>query len=341
MRKLLLAGLTLTAAVARAQTPPSITMADMPAAGDSLRLSRAAAVLPASAPALTLNGANKTWNYAGLVATSQRVERYGTVASAATGLQLLTFGLPFGANRANLASPRDLGVAGGVLPVSDPAEFFLSSSADFRSVGFGVTVNGLALPITYLSQARQDVVYHLPQAYGNAADGSNSFFEVAVPGTGALSRRRQRTNLPDAWGTLTTPFGTFQTLRVVTTIIDRDSVVFGALSLPATTLPTQREYKWLAKGVHVPILTITTTEVAGAQQVTAVEYRDSFRRFVVPLAGRDAATEAVLSAAPNPSAVGTDLRLTVPAGSGPLTVAATDVVGRQVFSRRFSSGTGA
>jgi hypothetical protein len=341
MIKSLLFGLSLAlaATAAQAQTAPSITMADMPTAGDSLRLSQAAIVLPASAPALTLNGANKIWNYAGLVAAAQRVERYPSVTAAATGAQLLTFGLPFGANRANLASPRDLGVAGGVLPVSDPYEFFLSSTNNFRSVGFGVTFGGLALPITYLSQARQDVIYHLPQAYGNAADASDSYFEIAIPGTGALSRRRKRSNLPDAWGTLTTPFGTFQTLRVVTTIVDRDSVVFGTTTIPATTLPTQREYKWLAKGVHVPILTITTTEIAGNQQITSIEYRDIYRRFV-PLAGRDAATNAVLSAAPNPSAAGEAVRLTVPAGSGPLTVAATDVVGRQVFSRSFGSGAG-
>jgi hypothetical protein len=329
--------LILVAPAAQAQTAPSINMADMPAVGDSLRLSQAAVVLPASAPALTLNGANKTWNYAGLVATAQRVERYATVASSATGAQLLTFGLPFGANRANLAAPRALGVAGGLLPVSDPYEFFLSSSASFRSVGFGVTFGSLALPITYLSQARQDVIYQLPQAYGTAADASDSYFEIVVPGTGALSRRRKRSNLRDAWGTLTTPFGTFQTLRVVTTIIDRDSVVFGTTAIPATTLPTQREYKWLAKGVHVPILTITTTEIAGVQQITGIEYRDIYRRFV-PLAGRDAATQAVLSTFPNPSVAGEAVRLTVPVGSGPLTVAATDLLGRQVFSRRFGAG---
>lgn len=341
MRLPLLVGNLLLAGSALAQTAPAITSSDMPQAGDSLRLSQAV-VLPANAPALTLNGANKTWNYAGLVATGQRVERFGTVASAATGLQLLTFGLPFGANRANLASPRDLGVGGAALPVSDANEFFYASSADFRSVGFGVTLSGTALPITYTSQARQDIIYHLPQTYGSAADASDSYLQVAVPGTGALSQRRQRSNLPDAWGTLTTPFGTFQTLRVVTTLIDRDSVVLGATTIPATTLPTRREYKWLAKTIHVPLLTITTTEVAGVQQVMSIEYRDIFRRFVVPLASRDATTDAALSTYPNPSAAGEAVRLTVPAGSGPFTVEATDLVGRRVFSRSFggsASGT--
>jgi hypothetical protein len=96
-----------------------------------------------------------------------------------------------------------------------------------------------------------------------------------------------------------------------------------------------RQYKWLAPGVHVPLLTITTTEVAGQQTVAAVEYRDSYRR-IVTLAARDAATDAALSAYPNPSAVGAKLRLAVPASSGPFTLSAIDLVGRQLFSQRFS-----
>ena len=335
MRFPLLLGSLLLAGPALAQTAISITSADMPGVGDSLRLSQAAG-LPAGAPALTLNGANKTWNYTGLVPSAQRVERYGTVAAAATGLQLLAFGLPIGANRANLASPRDLGGAAAGLPVSDAHEFYLSTTTDFRSVGYGVTVNGTALPLTYTTQGTQDVLYNLPLTYGTTPTASASRLEVAVPGTGGLSRRRLRSNQSDGWGTLITPFGTYPALRVVTTIIDRDSAVFGTTSIPATTLPTQREYKWLAKGIHVPLLTITTTEVAGTQQVTGVEYRDIYRK-IVGLATHSAALETGLGLYPNPSVVGTALRLALPVGSGPLTLTATDVAGRTLFSRRYAS----
>lgn len=336
--------LTLTAAAAQAQTSPSITSTDMPAVGDSLRLSQAAVVLPAGAPALTLNGANKTWNYAGLVATSQRVERYNGLGNLAP-LLAFTFNNQFLSpdTKASLVSPANLPVpAGAGLPVSDPMEFFNATANDYRSVGFGVTFNGTALPLTYTAKAKQDIIYRFPIAYGNAVDVINSLFTTPalVASTGYFSQQRQRTNQVDAWGTLTTPFGTFQTVRVVTKLIDHDSLAIGAAAGQGITLPTRREYKWLAKTIHVPVLTITTTEVAGQEVISGVEYRDIFRRFVVPLAGRDAATEAVLSAAPNPSAVGTDLRLTLPAGSGPLTVAATDVVGRRVFSRSFSGSAG-
>lgn len=344
MTKSLLFSLLLAATAAQAQTAPSITSTDMPAVGDSLRLSQAAVVLPAGAPALTLNGANKTWNYAGLVAASQRVARYNNVSTATGFLLQFTFNnsLLSPDTKASVVAPENTPLpAGAGIPITDPMAFYNTTSADFRSVGYAATYSGTGVPVTYATKVQQDIIYRLPVAYGNAIDVSNSLISTpaALASTGYFSQRRQRTNQIDAWGTLTTPFGTFQTVRVVSKLIDHDSIAIGGVAGQGITLPTRREYKWLAKTIHVPVLTITTNEVAGQEVITSVEYRDIYRRFV-PLAGRDAATQAVLSAAPNPSAAGEAVRLTVPAGSGPLTVAATDVLGRQVFSRSFGSSAG-
>jgi hypothetical protein len=38
--------------------------------------------------------------------------------------------------------------------------------------------------------------------------------------------------------------------------------------------------------------------------------------------------------------VGTELRLAVPAGGGPLTVVGTDLLGRRLFSRAYAGSTG-
>jgi hypothetical protein len=340
-RNLLLLALALAAGSAHAQTAPTITAADMPMVGDSLRVSQAL-TLPTTAPPLTRNGANQTWNYAGLTPAAQRVVRYNEVSSAAGPLVQFTFNNPLFSpdTRATLASPQSLPLPAGTtitLPITDPLEFSSSTAADFRSVGFSATLSGTAVPVTYASKAQQDVIYRFPLSYGGGSDISNSFLATPaiVASSGYFSQKRQRTNQPDAWGTLTTPFGTFQTLRVVTTLADHDSLAIGGAPGQGLTLPLIRQYKWLANGVHVPVLTITTTEAAGQQTVAAVEYRDSYRR-VTTLATRDAATDATLSAYPNPSAVGTGLRLAVPASSGAFTLSATDLVGRQLFSQRFS-----
>lgn len=336
---------------ALAQVSPIIDRTDMPAPTltaplDTLRLSATNPVLPATAPPLSRRGPNQTWNYAGLTATSQRVERYVTVASvtATAPLYNFVFGPLGGVNQATVASPQAFPLAGGVpLPLTDIHEFYRNSAAglptqDFRSVGFGGVLGGTAVPVTYTNQSLQDVIYRFPLSYSSPADSSNSFFATpaALNTVGYLSRRRKRVNRPDAWGTLTTPFGTFQTVRVVTRLQDHDSVAVGGTPGIGFDVPITYEYKWLAKGQRVPVLTITTTLTGGQETITTVEYRDIFRR-IVRLATRDAATDAALQAFPSPLGAGSPLTLQLPLSGGPLTVTATDVVGRVLFQRAYSS----
>lgn len=327
-----LAVLLLAAPAALAQTSPSIDRTDMPVIGDTLRLSQAAPTLPASAPPLTRRGANQTWNYAALTPLRQRVESYKNINTTAPTLQF-AFGPLGGVNRATLVSPQTL--PGNLpVPISDPVAFYNLSNADFRSVGFGATVSGFGLPVTYQSQAQQDVIYRFPLSFSSAADSSSSYFQVSVPGTGYLSRRRKRVNRPDAWGTLTTPFGTFQTVRLVTRLHDHDSVAVGAGPGQGQTLPVQREYKWLAKTIHVPVLTITTSLLGGQEVITGVEYRDVYRRILSPL-GTAAGKAAPLAAWPTTAPAGAAVQLQLPAAAE---VTVTDLTGRVLGRFRQPAG---
>jgi hypothetical protein len=345
MRRILYLLFTLAGLPALAQVSPSIDRTDMPVALDTLRLSAASPLLPTTAPPLSQRGANQTWNYAGLVATSQSVARFVAINTTAPIYQL-AFGVLGGVNRATVASPQVLPLPAGLpIPFTDPYQFYNTSAVgaagqSFRSVGFGATLTTLQVPVTYASQAQQDIIYRFPLSFASPADSSSSFFAISVPGTGYLSQKRKRVNHPDAWGTLTTPFGTFQTVRVVATLTDHDSIAFGPIPGTGLDLPVTREYKWLAKQQHVPVLTITTQEIAGRETITGVQYRDIYRRIVLPTASRDAATDAALAAYPNPSAVGSPLVLQVPVGSGPLTVSATDLAGRRLFNRQLNGSTG-
>ncbi|PJJ48006.1 hypothetical protein [Hymenobacter chitinivorans] len=337
----------LAVAPARAQVSPIITRTDMPAVTtqvpvDSLRLSQVAA-LPASAPPLNQRGANQTWNYAGLLPTAQTVDRYVAVSATAPIYQL-SFGAFAGPNRATVAAPEPLPVAAtGLFPITDPYQFYAVAAAtatvqDYRSVGFGGTLAGLTVPVTYRSTAEQDVIYRFPLSYASVPDSSQSFFETptAAAATGYLNRKRKRVNKVDAWGTLTTPFGTFQTIRVVSKLLDHDSIAIGGAPGLGFAVPVTREYKWLAKNHHVPLLTITTQEIGGAETVTAVQYRDVYRRLV--LSRTPNATLAAVAAYPNPAAAGEPLSVRVPAG--PLTLRATDLAGRLLFERQLTA-TGA
>ncbi|WP_046245167.1 hypothetical protein [Hymenobacter terrenus] len=356
MRRLLPFFLLTTVSGWAQPTSPVIDRTDMPAPSasapvDTLRLSIASPVLPTAATPLTQRGANQTWNYTSLVPVSQRVEQFVQVSSfAATApLYSLTFGVFGGVNRATTASPQSLPLAlpsGVPLTLTDTYQFYNTSGAtaatqDFRSVGFGGSLAGNAVPVTYASQAQQDIIYRFPLSFASQADSSESFFATptALATVAYLSQERKRVNRVDAWGTLTTPFGTFNTVRVVSKLIDHDSVAFGGTPGFGFDLPVTREYKWLAKGQRVPVLTIITQEVLGSETISGVQYRDSYRR-IVQLATRDAVTQAVLTAYPNPSAVGSSLALTVPASREPLMVSATDLVGRELFRRNFGSTLG-
>ncbi|RSK47744.1 hypothetical protein [Hymenobacter rigui] len=333
---LLICGLLLSTG-AVAQTSPSITRADMPVATDTLRQSTAALVLPASAPPLSRRGANQTWNYGALVATAQNVARFTAIPNQP--LYTFTFNSALsGSNRATVAAPQAVPLPPGyTLPITDPYQFFNASAADFRSVGYGGTLAGTAVPVTYASAAEQDVIYRFPLSYASAPDSSRSFFSVTIPGTGYLSQRRKRVNKVDAWGTLTTPYGTFQTVRVVTRIEDHDSLSAGGIS-QGFTLPITREYKWLAVGQHVPLLTITTTQAGAQEVVSGVEYRDVYRRISGPLAATAQLPQSAVAAYPNPVAAGQSLRLTLPAAA---IVTATDLAGRRLFERHFTPRNGA
>ncbi|MBC6696603.1 hypothetical protein [Hymenobacter sp. BT190] len=324
---LLLLAVSALSAQAQTATSPTITRTDMPVPSDTLRQSTAAVQLPASAPPLSRRGPNQTWNYSGLTATAQNVARFTTVPNQP--LYTFTFNSALsGANRATVASPQAVPVPPGfALPVTDPYQFFNASVADFRSVGYGGTLAGTAVPVTYASASQQDIIYRFPLSYASPADSSNSFFSISVPGTGYLSQRRKRVNKADAWGMLTTPFGTFQTVRVVTRLEDHDSVSVGTTS-QGFDLPVRREYKWLATGQRVPLLTITTAQVGGQEVVSNVEYRDIYRRIV--LKNGPSLAETALQLYPNPGNAQAALHLARTTG-GAATITATDLAGRRLF----------
>src|SRR5690606_27842121 len=78
------------------------------------------------------------------------------------------------------------------------------------------------------------------------------------------------------WGQITTPYGTFDAIRVQHYITESDSINFEGnwFGIP---VPDSYIYEWLATGEKEPILRIRTSEIGGNEVVTAVEYKDYFQ----------------------------------------------------------------
>jgi hypothetical protein len=135
-------------------------------------------------------------------------------------------------------------------------------------LGSAYTIGGLPLPAKY---DNPDKLYQFPMTPGGTWS-SVSTFAITVPDLAFYSTQRIRSTLVDGWGALTTPYGTFQTLRVKSTLAIHDSVYIDSL---ATGFPFNRniiEYKWLAKGKGIPLLQINEE----GNLITAL-YRDSCR----------------------------------------------------------------
>ncbi|RMG21061.1 MAG: T9SS C-terminal target domain-containing protein [Bacteroidetes bacterium] len=245
-----------------AQQPITITLADMPNVGDVPYFSVADTLLMVEAGP---GGANLNWDFSHLTPISQRRDSFISVP-------FLYQAFFFGADVARFIDTPD---SLGNISVDIAYEFYNKSSSRFENMGMGFEVNGI--PISLKNDPR-DVVYRFPLTYGHT-DTSHSVAQLDLTSFGInLFYRREQTriNEADAWGSLTTPYGTFNALRVKTQITARDSLAFDTTNF-AITRPLQTTYNWLTNGEGVPMLSINQFRIGGTDQVVSVSYRDSIR----------------------------------------------------------------
>ena len=146
--------------------------------------------------------------------------------------------------------------------------FMKNSDEDIREVGYGVTLEGVSLPIQF---QQIDTIYRFPLQYGNV-DSAHSYFEIDVPDMGYLMISKFRKNTVDGWGTLITPYGEFQTLRVKTEIVEYDSLYSDSLGIGMPVTRNITEYKWLANGYPEPVLLVSEEGL-----IITASYIDSVR----------------------------------------------------------------
>ncbi|MEO5571182.1 MAG: T9SS type A sorting domain-containing protein [Bacteroidia bacterium] len=268
---------------------------DMPAAGDTIRVSYGL-VTAAIDPLPT--GANFTWDFSQLQWIAQNIDTFLSVAQTATTYQLAFADVSFNPNRANVATRGQFAfppVAG--IQVGDVFNFYYRSSAQFRMVGYGANINGFDTPLTMNSM---DIIYNLPLNY-NDNDSCNADFSLTIPSTLYYGYSLHRVNLADGWGTLITPYGTFDALRVTSTIAAHDSINYLVTGIGfGIDRPLTTEYKWIGKNKSIPLLQINTTTLFGTETVTSIVYPDSIRSLPVSVTENVLQSES-FSVYPNPA----------------------------------------
>jgi len=243
----------------------SINQADMPAPGDTLRLSLTN-IVPAD---FSKTAMDTSWNFINLGALSQRVDTFVTVTVTPPTYQLFFVTL----GGANLASPLATSPIPGVA-VTQGYNFLKNSATSYSDLGSAYTIQGFPLPAKY---DIPDKYYQFPMSPG-LTWSSISSFSLAIPNLAFYSTRRTRTSIVDGWGNLMTPYGTFQTLRVKSTLAIHDSIYIDSLSVGFPFNRDIVEYKWLARGGGIPMLQINQEG-----SITTAYYRDSCRMSALPL----------------------------------------------------------
>ncbi len=257
----------------------TITDSDFPSADDTALVSMSDDLT------LDLNttGANSVWDYSSLNITSQRIDTFNGIWGAPV-LYQATFNnfITDPDYVADYYTDAQFDLGGAPIPgldIQSPQVFTKVTNSSVENLGMGLNINGIDVP----AKADDiDVQYELPIDYSDSWISSGYLNLDLNPAFNGIFRRyTDRNSIVDGWGEITTPFGTFDVVRVKSYIEYTDSVYveFGPggtwFEMPT---PSQIEYTWITNGQKIPILTVVTDDDgSGGEIVTKVEFKDMDR----------------------------------------------------------------
>jgi hypothetical protein len=207
-------------------------------------------------------GIDMEWDFSGLQELNTQNLSYIPVSQTPFLYQFLF-------TQATFASAGDDLDIAGIISLTDVYNYYRNVADGYYDLGFGSMFNGFPL----LGQRNPtDRILQLPLEFGNSPDENDSYYQLSVPGIALIRNWQTRLNIIDGWGTVTTPLGSFEALRVRSVLSIEDSVEIdfqGIVIDQGFTRPETIEYRWLSPGMGIPVLQINTTD----GQVTQVFYR--------------------------------------------------------------------
>jgi len=269
----------------------SIDKTDMPVPNDTFRVSLT--TITSNDPSLT--GEDYIWDFSNLVFKSQTVDTFVNVSKTSFLYQLAFNNSFFDAvHQATVASFTGASTNLGPIQLKNSYSFYKNTNTSFAKVGIGSEISGVPASAIYNAP---ELLYSFPLLYGNQ-DSSISKWSVSVPMLGYLGETINRKNFVDGWGTLKTPFGTFDVMRMKSIVVYNDSVYSDSLLKGGMALPEriQTEYKWIGKGHGIPLLQIIKSGVTAT-----VTYQDSVRKSSTAAINEKKINNLNLSLSPNPT----------------------------------------
>ena len=244
----------------------TITNADMPNTGDTIRYSTTIDIND-----YTLTDTAYNWDFSTLTPTGQGINAYKSAISI-NPAYVLSFG--FFAYGVKLADS----LGAGPIMFRNIYNFYKKTSSKYTIEGYGAELTGIPIPSTY---SDPDEVYQFPLSYGRK-DTSTFKVTISVPTIVDINISGTRYNEVDGWGTITTPYGTFNVIRLKSTVDEIDSISSSLISTPFVIPRNTTTYQWLCNGEKIPILEAQGTVTGGTFIPTQIRYRDIYR-YIAPL----------------------------------------------------------
>ncbi len=299
----------------------TIRSQDMPNIGDVFVISTGS-TYNGIQPAET--GPNFNWDFSQVGRTGQRMDTMLNPTTTNPALSFYFIDNFLNTNRANLAS-RGQNFNLGFTGLTDIFNYYYNSSTEYKQPGLGAVINSIPIPVFYIPH---DVIYNFPLTY-NDEDSVSFAYEVDLSSTIGIYYHvdRWRHNTVDGWGSLKTPYGTFDVLRVHSVIVQEDSTFITQLNI-GTKLPpvTTHEFKWLGPGFGLPLLQINTS--ANDTVVTQILYQDSIHLTGISNINPIISESSVF---PNPASDGIIIRYTLQEKSN-VKIKLFSMEGKKIFS---------
>lgn len=218
---------------------------DMPASGNEFEV----AVKNFYSGSFTQTGPNYLWDFSLITSSYTKVDSFISIFSTNVAYNIIFN--PYVANMAYL-TPSMPGWLPGIT-IEDNFDFYYNTNDRYEKAGFGSVVNGIPTPIRYTSAERW---FTYPLTYGQITS-SSSYWGMPIPGLGYFGQTITRSNQADGWGTLVMPYGIYDVIRVKSIINTKDTVYYDDQQFGFTSnRPEIREYRWIAKGEGMPLLTL-------------------------------------------------------------------------------------
>ena len=265
---------------------------------------------------IVATGVDHVWDFTPMVAVSQTTNGFVAYYNIGDMYKYAFVGkADFAESRPDMALP-------GV-NITESYSFYKKTSKVFKSVGNGGKVNGITLPMVYDSP---DVIYEFPMNYGDQYS-SDSHYKRSMPIIGYIEQDLHRVNNVDGWGTIKTPHGNYQCLRIKSIVTQSDSVFISYSGAGMRVPQVYTKYIWLAKSMNFPVVTALVSP-RGAY----IKYMDSYIPFTAINTSKGAKVKMGIQ--PNPAINNVFITLTTNDRSD---LIISDITGKEILKKSFTN----